>query len=346
MLLTIFLSLLLVGALILRVPNHSLFSGVCGLLWCVLMAVLRQDTVGLLRRVFFLLFNPKELIVLNSRHTPATGHKTLEGAINQVHHNVWRAFWISVWAAIFSLSTFEIFNSFYPYELPYKLLIVSRFVAYCLILWGLFSPLGRHIDIGEEETLLKIVDEEWHRFIYMFGLVVLLLSYLFELKFKPTDPNGIDFSILITAFNYLKSSLFLSKEVIAALIGAGVLIGGYMYTSKSQIDLERFKIKSKAYANFLRNIELLLPYKEGDKLENNQIRKLNQDLSVLYIYASDSVIQQIDKIAKNEKIDRSIIQKLQLALHNDINIKNSSYLKDTDFAHFPFEKNLASQKTQ
>jgi len=202
----IILILLLVIAGISLVLGHFLFAGIFGLLWCIFIA-LRQDTVGLLRRVFFLLFNRPGLVNLANQYRPAELPRTFERVAERIQHNLWRAFWISFWCAVLSLS---IFGVFYSYEVPHEYLIGCRFLAYCLILWGLFSPTpGRHIQIGEGgETLFEVVDQEWHRSIYMLGLVLLLLSYLFELKFKSVDTGEIDFSIFITTFGYLKSQPF------------------------------------------------------------------------------------------------------------------------------------------
>jgi hypothetical protein len=66
-------------------------------------------------------------------------------------------------------------------HIPHPYLIVMRVIGYSLILWGVLSPLGYPIRTWDGETLPEIVDEEWHKFVYLLGLFLLLLSYLSEL---------------------------------------------------------------------------------------------------------------------------------------------------------------------
>lgn len=134
---------------------------------------------------------------------------------------------------------------------------------------------------------------------------------------------------------------------IAALITASVTAWGYYYTAKKEREIELHKAKSDAYAEFLGNLELLIPDKEGKSLiDNDKIRILNKDLSILLLKTSSSVVLEINKqIFGNDRtagisLNRKGIKKLQLILHNDINgkLKNASGdLQEGDFPHFPFQ---------
>ena len=149
--------------------------------------------------------------------------------------------------------------------------------------------------------------------------------------------------------NNVKEILF-SKEVLAAIIGAVVLIMGYIYSSNQQRQLEAYKIKANAYANALGQMELLLPQHKGETLkDNDKIQELNKYLSVALTYAPDCVVRKINEtIFPDYKGDetttlfgREEIRKIELIFHNDLNNKidcsNKKILQFGDFLYFPFQ---------
>lgn len=118
-----------------------------------------------------------------------------------------------------------------------------------------------------------------------------------------------------------------SKEVIAAFIGASVLIGGYIWTARSQQDLERYQNKAAAYSNFLNQVELNLrtvaeQASEPTLTYNDQIRKLNAALAVLETNAPNCVVQNIYHEVFNDGgsvlFSVAQIKVIQLILHNDL----------------------------
>jgi len=68
-------------------------------------------------------------------------------------------------------------------EPSHNVIIVMRTIGYLAVLWGVLSPSGWGIQTFGGESLAEIFDEEWHRFNYIMGLFMVLLSYLFELRF-------------------------------------------------------------------------------------------------------------------------------------------------------------------
>ena len=144
------------------------------------MSNLFQSTFGLLKRIFFLFFYPDKLLKLAQEHTPTAGSEQLQKSIHLVRGHVFRALRIALGTAFFSWFVYFIL-SLLSICIPHRILLVMRFFGYVFVLWGIFSPAGWKIQTFKGETLPEIVDEEWHRLIYMFGLTLLLLSYLFEI---------------------------------------------------------------------------------------------------------------------------------------------------------------------
>ena len=132
-------------------------------------------------------------------------------------------------------------------------------------------------------------------------------------------------------------------ESMAIMVSAVVAVLGYLYNSWCERQSEKFKLKSRAYANFLGQIEKLLPESTGENLtDNHGIRELNKRLVSLTTYAPDSVVICINKLAKNKNLDRQGINELRLILHEDLHspiwpIKHCvKKLSKKDFPHFPF----------
>jgi hypothetical protein len=172
--------------------------------------------------MFHLLFCPDRLVEQGRQHRPDAPIRHLRRNILLVRKNVRRAFSYAVFLTIFLIITFVVIN-FAHFSIPRKIPIIFRLMAYFLVLWGLLSPtyLGIKPIPGE---FAEIANEEWHRGVYGIGLLLLLLSYLFEL-IEPVDMTKIDFSIFLTGFEYLKSQLF-SKYI----IGYGVsVVGGHIF---------------------------------------------------------------------------------------------------------------------
>ena len=65
-------------------------------------------------------------------------------------------------------------------HLNHRVIVSLRLLGYSFVLWGVLSPVGYAIQTFDGETLPEILDEEWHRFAYVVGLICLLLSYLSE----------------------------------------------------------------------------------------------------------------------------------------------------------------------
>jgi hypothetical protein len=144
------------------------------------MFSLIKSIFGLIERVFFLFCYPDKLIKLALKHSPNANSKQIEKQIALVRQSVFRGFRISIGTALFSFIIFLILRSM-NIVFGHRILLVFRFFGYMFILWGVFSPTGWKIQTFDGETLPEIIDEEWHRFVYMVGLALLLLSYLFEL---------------------------------------------------------------------------------------------------------------------------------------------------------------------
>jgi len=134
----------------------------------------------LFKRVFLLFFNPSALVQISLKHTPVANPDQIREGIGRVRNNVFRAFRISGGTAFLSIIVYLILCllGIHP---EHRILAILRFVGYVLVLWGVFSPTGWGIRTIGGETLPEIIDEEWHRLVYMTGLFILLLSYLFEL---------------------------------------------------------------------------------------------------------------------------------------------------------------------
>lgn len=143
------------------------------------MLNLVKSIIQLIKRVSYLFFCPEKLIEESLKHTPSAEPQQLKKSINLVRSHVFRAFHISFGTAIFSVIIYFIFSILHI-PIGHKVLVIFRFIGYLFVLWGIFSPTGWKIRTFGGETLPEIIDEEWHRLIYMIGLTLLLLSYLFE----------------------------------------------------------------------------------------------------------------------------------------------------------------------
>ena len=144
------------------------------------MLNLFRSIFDLCKRVYFLFFYPDKLKKLACEKTPKANPNQIEQGIRLVREHVFRAFKIAFGTALFSVFVYGILNLFHVH-VPHKFLIMSRFAGYVLILWGIMSPVGWKISTASGETLPEIIDEQWHRLIYVIGLIVLLLSYLLEI---------------------------------------------------------------------------------------------------------------------------------------------------------------------
>lgn len=141
------------------------------------LLLIRKSVV---KRVFFLLFYPNRLVKMAIKHTPSADPEQIKNSIGIVRHHVFRGLRISGGTALFSVLIYLIL-SFSHINIGHRILIIFRFFGYMFVLWGVFSPAGWKIQTIGGETLPEIIDEEWHRLIYMIGLTLLLLSYLFEI---------------------------------------------------------------------------------------------------------------------------------------------------------------------
>lgn len=143
------------------------------------MSNLLKLIFGLTKRVFFLFCCPKRLARLALKHSPNANSKQLEEQIDLVRRSVFRGFKISIGTAVFSIAIFLILRTM-NIIVGRRIYLTLRFLGYMFVLWGVFSPAGWKIRTCGGETLPEILDEEWHRLVYMIGLALLLLSYLFE----------------------------------------------------------------------------------------------------------------------------------------------------------------------
>ena len=145
------------------------------------MLNLIKSIYGLLQRVFFLLWYPDKLLKLAIKHTPDADPKTLKRNIDLVHAHVFRAFGFVMYTVIASGMVYLLFR-YFNFSIGHKAQLMFRVFGYLCILCGILSPTGKIIETIGGKTIPEIVDEEWHRFAYMIGLFLLLLSYLFEME--------------------------------------------------------------------------------------------------------------------------------------------------------------------
>lgn len=131
-------------------------------------------------------------------------------------------------------------------------------------------------------------------------------------------------------------------EILAALIAATVVFVGYLYNAGRNRYIEKFKLKTKAYADFLEKYESVIPASPNDTLKNNDsIRQLNMAYSVLSIYSPASVVRKLSEIFKTGTVSRNEFLKIQSILHNDIHRSFpscifSKKIKDSDISYFTF----------
>ncbi|GEM_PF-1952921 len=172
--------------------------------------------------MFFLLFRKEKLVELGLQHRTDAPIRQLRRNIFLVRKNVCRALLYTVLFAIGLIAIFAVIR-IRNFFIPHEILIIFRLTAYFLIFWGVLSPtyLGIKSIPGE---FAEIINEEWHRGVYGIGLLLLLSSYLLELL-EAVETGKMDFSIFITAFEYLKSQPF-SKYV----LGYGLsVLGGHIF---------------------------------------------------------------------------------------------------------------------
>lgn len=178
---------------------------------------------GLLRRVFFLFFYPEVLIKLPREHSSAADPKQLEENIRLVHSHVFRALRISGGTAFFSVLLY-VFFKLLGVHFEHGHLLLARFFGYFFVLWGLFSPTGWKIQTIGRETMPEVIDEEWHRLIYMLGLFLLLSSYLLEIRMEPVVAYKLDNSTamlnrFVEGFKSWPLKHYVSGYFVSAILG-------------------------------------------------------------------------------------------------------------------------------
>ncbi len=146
--------------------------------------------------------------------------------------------------------------------------------------------------------------------------------------------------LVVSAIKWLSfRSLILSKEVMAALIGALVLIVGYAWTAQNQQNLQLNEEKASAYNNFLSEMELGVQTQaelasEATTTYDDQIRKQNAAFAVLETIAPDCVIQNIYHEVFNNGSGTTLIgteqiTMMELILHNDLYRENEQECTST-----------------
>lgn len=130
-------------------------------------------------RVLLLFFAPSYLLKLSLGRKPTLSAEQEKESIAAIRKKISRALQIVLLVNVFVLCFGFLIKSF-DVLLPHKVIISFRFLGYSLILWGILSPVGWEIRTFSGDTTSEIMDEEWHRFNYIFGLFFLLLSYLVE----------------------------------------------------------------------------------------------------------------------------------------------------------------------
>ncbi len=117
------------------------------------------------------------------------------------------------------------------------------------------------------------------------------------------------------------------NEILAALIGAVVLIIGYIYTTNRQYNLEQYKMKSTAYVNFITQLNLNLhDPRESKSVYNDKVNKINAAFMSLETIAPACVIKNIESNVfhnSSTTIRYIEIQMMEFILNNDLYGKNS-----------------------
>ncbi len=134
---------------------------------------------NMIKRFFFLLFRPDLLLNDSVKHSPHADRTQLRQSVSILRNRVVRAYMVVQVSIIITLSIHVAFI-YLNVRIDHSGLILMRCAGYIFILWGIFSSVGWPIRTWKGETLPEIVDEEWHRFTYLVGLSLLLLSYLSE----------------------------------------------------------------------------------------------------------------------------------------------------------------------
>ena len=135
-----------------------------------------------LKRVFFLFFMPQKLVDLALRHQPNSDKSAVQNSVTKVRKSIRRGLRIVLITGAITFITYFLLRIF-RIELSHNMIILMRTIGYLAVLWGVLSPSGWGIQTFGGESLAEIFDEEWHRFNYIMGLFMVLLSYLFELHF-------------------------------------------------------------------------------------------------------------------------------------------------------------------
>ena len=126
-----------------------------------------------------LFFKPDALIKETLVHSGLASSENLPTNLMQLRAKAIRALKIVLGTACLAVTAHLVLVGCHV-DLNHRVIISLRLLGYSFILWGVLSPVGYAIRTFDGETLPEILDEEWHRFAYLIGLICLLLSYLSE----------------------------------------------------------------------------------------------------------------------------------------------------------------------
>jgi hypothetical protein len=127
-----------------------------------------------------LLFAPDALVEASLSRDKGMSRDQASRSVEKLRKHVLRALKVVLAVVVFTGILHLVLDRL-GIHIPHTWLIGMKVIGYSLILWGVLSPLGYPIQTMDGETLPEIVDEEWHKFVYLVGLFLLLLSYLSEL---------------------------------------------------------------------------------------------------------------------------------------------------------------------
>lgn len=115
-------------------------------------------------------------------------------------------------------------------------------------------------------------------------------------------------------------------ELIIAIIGAVVALTGYLVNSYFDRQEKTFELKSVAYADFLEQVEMLLPASSTTTLQDNEkIAQLNKTLTVLTTYAPNDVVRKMNLHGLTpmvSSVPKQVLSRIFFSLFFNITLNN------------------------